>query len=53
MELVPVNAEGAAVSSNAPHPHAALLFIDFLLCPEGQKMYAAKLFYTSATRKVS
>ncbi len=53
MEVVPVNAGGAAVSVNAPHPHAALLFIDFLLSPEGQKMYADKLFYTSATRKVS
>ena len=53
MELVPVNAGGTAVSVNAPHPHAALLFIDFLLSPEGQKMYTEKLFYTSATRKVS
>lgn len=53
MELVPVNAGGAAVSANATHPHAALLFIDFLLSPEGQKMYTEKLFYTSATRKVS
>lgn len=53
MELVPVNAGGAAVAANAPNPHAALLFIDFLLSPEGQKMYADKLFYTSATRKVS
>ena len=53
MEVVPVNAGGAAVSANAPHPHAALLFIDFLLSPEGQKMYADRLFYTSATRKVS
>ena len=53
MEVVPVNAGGAAISANAAHPHAALLFIDFLLSPEGQKMYADKLFYTSATRKVS
>ncbi len=53
MEVVPVNAGGAAISANAAHPHAALLFIDFLLGPEGQKMYADKLFYTSATRKVS
>ena len=53
MEVVPVNAGGAAISANAAHPHAALLFVDFLLSPDGQKMYADKLFYTSATRKVS
>jgi len=53
MEVVPVNAGGAAISANAAHPHAALLFVDFLLSPDGQKMYADKLYYTSATRKVS
>lgn len=53
MEIVAVNAGGAAVSANAPHPYAALLFTDFLLSPEGQKMYAEKLFYTSATKKVN
>lgn len=53
MELVPVNAGGAAVSANAQRPHAALLFVDFLLSPEGQKMYAERLYYTSATAKTS
>ncbi|MBM4263086.1 MAG: extracellular solute-binding protein [Deltaproteobacteria bacterium] len=53
MEIVAVNAGGAAVSANAPHPHAALLFTDFLLSPQGQKMYAEKLFYTSAAKKVN
>jgi len=53
MEVVAVNAGGAAVSANASHPYAALLFVDFLLSPEGQKMYAEKLFYTSATKPVS
>lgn len=53
MELVPVNAGSAAVSANAQRPHAALLFVDFLLSPEGQKMYGEKLYYTSATAKVS
>lgn len=37
MDLVPTNAGGVAVPANAPHPHAALLFGDFLLSPEGQK----------------
>jgi iron(III) transport system substrate-binding protein len=40
MELVPTNAGGVAIPANAPHPHAALLFADFLLSPEGQKFLA-------------
>lgn len=36
MDLVPSNAGGAAVIANAPHPHAALLFIDFLIGDAGQ-----------------
>lgn len=36
-ELVATNAGGAAVMANAPHPHAALLFVDFLIGPEGRK----------------
>jgi iron(III) transport system substrate-binding protein len=50
MEVVAVNAGGAAVYAHAPRPHAALLFVDFLISPEGQKMYAEKLFYGSATK---
>ena len=38
MELVPAISGGAAVFSHAPHPHSALLFLDFLLSPEGQQM---------------
>jgi iron(III) transport system substrate-binding protein len=37
MDLVPTNAGGVALPANAPHPHAALLFGDFLLSLEGQK----------------
>lgn len=33
-----VNAGGSALVNNAPHPHAGLLFIDFVLGPEGQKL---------------
>jgi iron(III) transport system substrate-binding protein len=32
--------QALAVARNAPHPHAALLFADFILSPEGQQMYA-------------
>jgi len=30
--------QAVALTKNAPHPHAALLFADFLLSPEGQKL---------------
>jgi len=49
MEIVAVNAGSAAVLAHAPHPHAALLFVDFLISPEGQKMYEG-LFYGSAAK---
>ena len=52
MEVVPVNAGSAAVIANAPNPHAALLFVDFLISPQGQKMYA-DLFYGSAANAAS
>jgi len=38
MELVPTNAGSVALAANAQRPHAALLFNDFLLSPQGQKM---------------
>ena len=37
MDVVPTNAGGVALPVNAPHPHAGILFADFLLSPEGQK----------------
>jgi len=33
--------QGIAVTKNAPHPHAALLYVDFVLSPEGQALYSA------------
>ena len=30
--------QAVAVARNAPHPNAALLFADFMLSPEGQKL---------------
>jgi iron(III) transport system substrate-binding protein len=44
MDLVVASAGGAAVSVNAPHPHAALLFTDFLMSPDGQKLYEDLFF---------
>lgn len=33
--------DGIAVAKQAPHPHAALLFVDFVLSPEGQLIIKA------------
>jgi ABC-type Fe3+ transport system substrate-binding protein len=38
LEVVVTNAGGATVYAYAPRPNAALLFADFLLSPEGQKL---------------
>lgn len=38
MDIVPASAGSAALSSQAPHPHAAVLFVDFLFSPDGQKI---------------
>jgi iron(III) transport system substrate-binding protein len=50
MDLVPANAGGVALPANAPRPHAALLFNDFLLSPEGQK-FLGKYGLDSAMNK--
>lgn len=49
LDLVVASAGGAAVYLNAPRPHAALLFVDYLLSPEGQKLYE-HLFFGSAQK---
>lgn len=36
---VPVTDSGVAIAKQAPHPHAAMLLIDFLLSKQGQEMY--------------
>jgi iron(III) transport system substrate-binding protein len=38
MEIVPTNSGATAVSIQPPHPNAALLFADFILGPEGQRV---------------
>ena len=49
MDLVVTNAGGAAVYANAQRPHAALLFADFLLSPDGQKLLE-ELYFGSARK---
>lgn len=49
MDLVVCSAGGAAVYAYSQRPHAALLFADFLLSPDGQKLYE-DLFFGSAQK---
>lgn len=47
MDLVVNNAGGVAVYAHAQRPHAALLFADFLISPEGQKILENKFMFGS------
>ena len=49
MELVPVNAGAPVLPARPPHPHAALLMVDFLLGPDGQAILE-KYKYGSAIK---
>ncbi|HXG51676.1 MAG TPA: extracellular solute-binding protein [candidate division Zixibacteria bacterium] len=40
MDVVPTNSGSTAVAAQPPHPHAALLFADFILGADGQKVLA-------------
>ena len=40
---------GVGVAKNAPHPHAALLFYDFELSEEGQRLIATRDFVPTST----
>ena len=42
--------QGIGVAANAPHPHAALLFADFVLSPEGQRLYESLGRMPASTR---
>ena len=50
LDLAVANAGGVGVSANATHPHAALLLVDFLLGPEGQKMFSETFAYGSGAK---
>jgi iron(III) transport system substrate-binding protein len=39
VQPVAARPQGIGLAKNAPHPHAALLFADFVLSPEGQKLF--------------
>ena len=38
LDVVPANAGGSAIIANAPHPPPALLFTDFVIGADGQKL---------------
>jgi iron(III) transport system substrate-binding protein len=38
MELVPTNSGCVAIAAQPPHPHAAALFVDYLLSPDARKV---------------
>jgi iron(III) transport system substrate-binding protein len=50
MDLNPTNAGGVALPASSNNPHAALLFLDFLLSPEGQKIFEDKFRFATSTK---
>jgi len=50
-DLVPANAGSLGAILHPPHPHAALLFIDFMIGPEGQKLFSEKYGYGSPRKE--
>jgi iron(III) transport system substrate-binding protein len=50
LDLNPTNAGGVALPAAVNSPHAALLFVDFLLSPEGQKIFEEKFRFATSTK---
>ena len=42
--------QGIGVARNAPHPNAALLFVDYVLSPEGQRLFESMGRVPASTR---
>jgi iron(III) transport system substrate-binding protein len=51
LDLTVANAGGSALPAQTNHPHAALLFIDFMISPDGQKILEEKFRYASSTKQ--
>lgn len=51
LDLTVANAGGIALPAHANRPHAALLFLDFMISPDGQKILEEKFRYASSTKK--
>ena len=50
MDLVPTNAGGVALPAATNNPYAALLFVDFLISPDGQKIFEEKFRFAVPTK---
>jgi iron(III) transport system substrate-binding protein len=50
LDLNPTNSGGVALPTGSNHPHAALLLADFLLSPEGQKLFEEKFRFATSTK---
>src|SRR5919198_4573673 len=49
LEPTVVNLGAVSIASKAPHPYAGMLFVDFLLSEEGQKLYKAAGYGSART----
>jgi len=50
LDLAVANAGGVGISAHASHPHGALLLLDFLIGPDGQKMFGETFAYGSGAK---
>ena len=50
LDLVPTNAGGVALPVSSNNVHAAVLFADFLISPEAQKIYEERFRFASSTK---
>jgi iron(III) transport system substrate-binding protein len=50
VQPVAARPQGIGIARSAPHPHAALLFADFVLSPEGQKLLESMGRVPASTR---
>jgi iron(III) transport system substrate-binding protein len=50
LDLVPTNAGGVALPVSSNNVHAGLLFVDFLISPEVQKIYEERFRFASSTK---
>jgi iron(III) transport system substrate-binding protein len=50
LDLAPTNAGGVALPAASNRPYAALLMADFLISPEGQKIFEEKFRFATPTK---
>ncbi|MBI2228688.1 MAG: extracellular solute-binding protein [Deltaproteobacteria bacterium] len=51
LDLTVANAGGIAIPAHSNRPHGAMLFIDFMISADGQKILEEKFRYASSTKK--